>query len=436
MKKWIFVFAALFVLSCQHVERDIAGTKVGPKFGKKVIRNYFQSVPPEERADILGRAEVFTENFDVNSIAKANIIENVQQFCGAPYKFEKAHVQEQLRSSGDDFKQGQVFESYKWAPVECDYHADTDKSMSGGSIKFLCDFADTKSKEGKTTKKVRYADDTYSVLDSEVVETIIASNLAKLIGFPTKTFCPATIHCKGCPSSRPWKDERASKPAGRSTHRFEWALVEDAVEAYTVSTKYTGNAPLGVEWDEIKNVKAQNDAEKRRMLIEREAWILWVHFVQNTDNGGFNNRLSCLEAEETSNEAYQCKKSIVYTHDHGHSFYRHMNYRKWAGIPVFQKSVPNGGCRAGLTADNVPGRGQLKGLMLGPEISAEARDLLYDRLSRLTDQQWVDLFQLARGEEATSVRTSTWLNDIKKKLNQMKSAHCLPFAAGKSVLFN
>ena len=284
-----------------------------------------------------------------------------------------------------------------------------------------------------------YAADNLRPLDSgsEVVETMLASNIAKLIGLPTKSFCPAVITCNGCPSSNPWRDDRASKPASKSKVQMDWTLVEDPAEAYIVSAKYEGNVPNGVDYVELKNVKADTPERKKELLINREAWMLWVNFIQNTDMGAFNIRLLCDEYEKTADDKYECRHSSVYAHDYGHSFYRHLTYSKWSGIPVFQKSDKKSGCRAGLNQKTTPwGNIGLKGIILGAEFSSEARDILVGKLSRITDEQWVTLFQISRAEEATKVKSSTWLSDIKKKIQQMKSADCLPFDAGKSVLFN
>ena len=438
MKIGLFLVLGCLFFSCQHtntLEREPAGGKLGSRWGKKAVKEYFLNATPEERNEALARAEIFTEAWRVDQVPQVDLVGETQLRCGPDYKMLPAKVQVEDRFSSGDFSSSKTFESYQWSKVSCDYHPDVEKSMGGGSTKFLCDFPDTEAPDSKRTKKVRYASSSSDPLDSEVVESTIASNLARLIGLPTKMFCPARISCKGCPSSNPWRDDRAAKGPGRKTIDFDWALVESTVEAYIISTKVQGNAPNGLNWSELKNVKADSEDERQKKLIEREAWLLWVSFLQQTDAGDFNLRLICLEPEKTQDEKYSCKRPAIYVHDYGHSFYRHLTYSKWAKIPVFSRSDANSGCRLGFNKDELPRRAAIDGIILGAEISAEARDLLLARLSAVSDSQWITLFQMARAEEATERTSAEWLKDVKKKLQNMRSAQCLPFAAGKSVLF-
>ncbi|MCC2678235.1 MAG: hypothetical protein K0R29_811 [Pseudobdellovibrio sp.] len=437
------LFTALILLSsCQLTQvattgdRDPASTKLGDKFGKKAVRDYFKSVTAEERNDALARSLVFTTEYDPEKVASVDVIAATTEACGPAYQYQKGIVEvEKNDPFGHSFPSSTRYASTKWPKIECQYHADTEKSMSGGSTKFLCDFADERVKGGVQTRKVRYPSDSDDPLDSEVVETTLAFNLAKLVGLPTKSFCPAVVSCKNCPSANPWRDDRGSKGPGKKTYEFPWALIETDLPSYIISTPTTGNAPNGVEYEEVKVVKADTEEARKKMLIEREALMLWINFIQNTDAGGFNHRVGCLAYEKTPEEKYYCTKPVFLLHDHGHSFHRHFNYSAWAKIPVFQRSEKNSGCRFGLDKDSAPKRGALKGIILGAEVSAEARDFLYERLSRVTEQQWKDMYHLARAEEATKVRTEQFLKDIRKKLNEMKAANCLPFDMGKSVLF-
>lgn len=424
--KLIYILAAtLFVFSCQQSPvRDIAGEK----FGKKSVRDYFKSVSEDERSDALSRAELFVNNYDPEKVAQINIVGDLHQLCGEPYRYQQTQV-----SDFSDFAKAPKA-SYTWPVIPCNYSADTEKKMSGGSAKFQCDFVNPESKDGIATRKIKYANYSNDPLRSEVVETIIAFNLAKLVGFHTNVYCPAILECQNCPNSTPWNSQRASVAGSNKKYRIEWSLIERPLAAYMVSTRSSGNAPRGVDWGELKLVKTDTEDERKRILIEREAWMLWIHFLAHTDAADFNQRLSCLKAESLRDEKYSCKQPILYTHDYGHAFYRHLDFFKWSRLPVFQDSDQNAGCRAGMTKDNIPGQSPLKGVILGAEISAEARDLLVQRLGRVTDDQWKTLYQLARAEEASTYNTGDFLNVIKRKIKQMNNANCLPFAAGKSVL--
>ncbi len=428
MKDLILLALVSFLVSCQFSPvRDVASDK----FGKKSVRDYFKNVSEEQRNEALSRAELFSKDYDPAKVAQIDIVSNLAEICGAGFSYNRNQVSDYNENSS----YRAPVNSYQWPTVSCNYHADVEKKMGGGSTKFLCDFPDAKSKDGVVTKKIKYADSPMDPISSEVVDTTVAFNLAKLLGFHSNNYCPAIINCKNCPNSNPWRSQRASVPPSNKTVKFEWAIIEKPIEAYVITTPISGNAARGVEWEEIKLVKNDSEDERKRILIEREAWILWVHFLQHTDAYASNQRLSCLKAESDAAGKYVCKTPILYNHDYGHSFYRHMHFSKWADNPVFQSGEKNAGCKAVLTKDYLPKQSPMKGVILGAEISAEARDVLVERLSRVTDDQWITLFRIARAEEAAKVTSETWLKAVKRKISQMKSASCLPFSAGKSVLW-
>ena len=160
MKK-IFLISFVFTLaSCQspstHLsERDIASSKFGSKFGKKAVRNYFLSLTLDERNEILSRAEIFDQNYDPQKISQVDVLTEIQKNCPAPFSYQKAVVEVQDRlASSDNFNQSHTVDSYKWGQIQCEYHPDVDKSMGGGSTKYLCDITDAESKDGKSTKKL------------------------------------------------------------------------------------------------------------------------------------------------------------------------------------------------------------------------------------------------------------------------------------------
>jgi hypothetical protein len=71
---------------------------------------------------------------------------------------------------------------------------------------------------------------------------------------------------------------------------------------------------------------------------------------------------------------------------------------------------------------------------LSPAISSEARDLLVQRLELVTDVQWLTAFKIGRIEELLGITSNDWLTTLKKKIEQMKTASCLPFDTHTSSL--
>jgi hypothetical protein len=78
--------------------------------------------------------------------------------------------------------------------------------------------------------------------------------------------------------------------------------------------------------------------------------------------------------------------------------------------------------------------------LLGARISAEARDELARRLRRVTDQQWADLYLVARIDKAQqeanlpAISIQAWISGMKRKIRSMEEAQCLPFDEGSSAL--
>lgn len=394
-------------------------------------KDYFKNVSQQERDEYLARAEIFVPTYDPAAVAQMNLVSDLAGACGDPYGFRHVRLV--------DERQREVAITYLWNEVGCNYRPDTEKKMSGGSPKFLCDFD---GPDGITTEKVKYAYQDQQPLEhgSEVIETMLGFNLARLMGFHTNIYCPAVLNCVGCSSAHPWEDNRAQGRVSRNTYKKQYAIVEQSIDAYKVSVPTTANAPNGVDYNEIGNTSGENESERRRRLIEREAWMLWVHFIQHTDAGHFNNRLGCAEYREDGPGRYHCTKPILYTHDYGHSFHFHMSYDRWAAIPALIPAGENG-CRGGLTPERLPRKSFFKRrnapgnpVILNAVISSEARDVFVERMSRISDDQWIMLFQLARGEEAVKKKSAEWLQVIKRKIAEMRAAPCLPFDSGKSVL--
>ncbi len=401
---------------------------------KKQMKTALESLTPAERLEYLSHAEVFNRKYDPEAVKNIDVIADVEESCGLSYRTATQEV--------------------TWPQVQCQFHADTEKSMGGGSSKFLCDLPeDTKVKVRYAPKKNPYTG------ESEVVETILGETLAKLVGFPSKRACPAEVTCINCPNSDPWNNkelfrssDHSSAPGvpGRKAY-FPFAMLEKNIKAFHISSAYKGNAPDGVHWPELK-VIAQNiaPAERRRMMIEREVMVLWIHFLMNPDAGPMNNRLSCMEKEaavnSTSTTKVTCERPLVYVHDYGHSFYEHFQFENYIKNPVLL-NAPNGGCYGILGQRNIlnirkntPIKNADGAFLLDARISSEARDELVARLNRITDRQWQALYDLARISKAqddagmSHIGVTDWIMGMKQKIRSMEEAKCLPFDEGSSLL--
>jgi hypothetical protein len=269
--------------------------------------------------------------------------------------------------------------------------------MGGGSSKFLCDIGE------KDKLKIRYAPkkNPYEG-ESEVVETILAAALGRLVGFSAKRDCPADLTCLDCPNSDPWNNQSSHKKsdhsavpgkAGAKIH-FPFTAIEHNLKAFHISTKTSDNAPNGVHWPELKIIsKNFSPEEQRRMLIEREVMMLWIHFLMNPDAGHFNNRLSCplksvtVVKDSKGKMQVSCQRPEVYVHDYGHSFYEHFQFQKYLQFDVLVSDPQKGGCYGVMTKANIRSiRGNTpllkddSAFLLGAKFSAESRDELVKRL--------------------------------------------------------
>lgn len=417
LKKFIWVFPLL--LSCQHSSlREPAEEKLG----KKEIKLHFRNLSEEERRTAIAKARITVTGFDASKISQVDVIADLQKRCGPLFKYQA--TQTQVRSeSGSDFRTVQIFE---WPKVQCTYQQD-DGGLSGMSSKFLCAFPDPEGKK-PDVRKVKYAANPNQPLSSEVFETVLATNIANLLGFYADTFCPAQIVCQNCPSGNPWKDNRASVPPGTSSQNFQWAIVENPVKGFTMTNPGEGDKPQGLQWDELKTVSASSREEEKQMRVEREAWMLWINFLRHWDADAHNQRLSCLDAD-TVNGSPTCRNSIAYTHDYGLSFPR-MNLSFWS-----KEALRSEGNRCQGTLEKaLIGGNPGEGAILHPFISSEARDLLLSRLKQVTDKQWLSFLQLARVGEVTPTESSEWLRAIHKKIEKLEKVSCESMDSGSSVL--
>lgn len=410
--KLILLLWVSLIFSCQHSTRIVAG-----KFGSKSERDYFSQISSAERADILHRAEVFvSESRPIESI---DVIEDVlKKECSTSF----------------NYRNGQ---SIQWPEQSCTYVPDKDKKMGGGSSKFLCEFQDPSDKKGSVVKTVKYSTKSWGVFSGEVHDVLLATNLAKLMGFPVTYYCPVRIKCKNCPSDNPWKNNHGADPGKEGSEvYFEYAMIGKKINAAVVSESSSGNSPIGVGWNEIKSVSVDSEDQKRRMLIERETWMLWTHFLQNTDHYSQNTHLAC-ESSKISDDGqrYFCEKPLLYTHDYGYAFHNHLNLTQWEKYPTLVESG-SAKCEGILSRKitKLKARDAVEGLILDSNISEESKSLFLEKIQKITDEQWRTTFQLAHAREISLWSAEDFLMTVKRKISELQSMRCSSFDEKKTVL--
>lgn len=413
--KLILIFLFLIVFSCQHSSRVLAG-----KFGTKNERDYFSQISSAERAEALQRAEVFTAlNKTDKPVQQLDLIEDIlKKECAVDFEYR----------NGQDIH---------WPEQTCTYVPDTERKLGGGSPKFLCAFEDPSHKKDVVIKSVKYSNKNWGFFSGEVQEVLLATNLAKLMGFPVTYYCPVRIQCKNCPSENPWKQGHSSEAAreGAGVY-FEYAMIGKKINAAVISEDSKSNSPNGVGWNEIKTVNASSEEEKRRLLIEREAWMLWTHFLQLTDHHAQNTHLVCEKSKlNEDGESYFCEAPVLYTHDYGYAFNNHLNLVQWEQYPTLVHSR-SGLCEGILSKrfTKLKARDAVEGLILDSSISEDAKNLFLEKILSITDEQWRSAYQLAKAQSISNRNANDFLQIVKAKISELQAIKCSRFDEKKSVL--
>lgn len=388
---------------------------------KTQINLLLKDLSPQERLESISRAEVVDEKIDSIHRNNPEQISNIDMFselnaiCG-----------------NNGLKYGAKDDSYvNWPQINCKYHQDN-KSLGGATNKFYCDFKET-NKKGETIikkRKVKYSS-YFSVSRSELVPTILASTISRMLGFPTESYCPAIVKCENCSSDDPWKDKSSAAPSDE-THKFKYAWIEKPIDLMTITSKSKNVS--GFNWNELVHIQDTPSKTSREKLIEREAWLLWINFLADTDAHQLNERLSCKKASMSNGKVY-CEKPIIYTHDYGHAFYYRFKYDKWKDHnPLLQGN--DGKCYGGLTSKLLKSeRGNTQdGIHVSPSISSEARDFLVSRLKRITKKQWQDMFRISNAEQIYRVDSNEFTDVIINKIISMERTHCDNFDQRTSTL--
>ncbi len=377
---------------------------------KDSLKESLKKTPVETRTQWLKEAKVFDDSF-----IKKHLSENASEFslsefikktCGSsfPYSFSEK-------------------ENVPWPTVQCTY--EQSKRVLGGSTnKFLCNFKE-KNKSGEDrvkTRKVKYLAFT-GIKNSELVPTLLAGYGAKLMGLPTDLYCPAKIDCENCSSNMPYEFGKGQAAPSADTHTFPDAMVEFSPSLLTVEPNIPRSNPRrahGVKIEDAFEV-FENDSQ----LVDREAWLLWLNFITESDPIPSNQKLVCRDAELNSQSEIVCKDPMIFTTDYGQSFHQRFQFQNWKKVPALRLAA-NGQCITGMDLDffkQIRGWKETK-TWLGRPISRSAQQKFLSRIKLITDTQWLDIARFANIQRLYKVSPQEFLTAIRERISAIEKLDC------------
>jgi hypothetical protein len=318
----------------------------------------------------------------------------------------RAQVWTKTNVRGMDLKTGPIGKG-AFAPeatVNCEW---VDKKMTGRSPKFTCVIPPDDEVKVK-----------YGPTNDEVYAEVAATRLLWALGFGADRMYPVKVVCKGCPPD----------VVGTEV---------SAIERKMDGTEIESDIETGWAWRELDLVDPDKGGAPR---AHRDALKLMAVFLQHTDSKSVQQRLLCLDAEETKDrdkdngkgkdDNGSCKESFMLMQDVGLTFGRatssnntaakSTNLKEWASVPIWKDP---GRCVANM-------KKSLTGTLKNPVISEEGRKFLAGLLTQLTDQQLRDLFEVARfaRRPAEPDRPATtidqWVETFKRKRTEIVDHVC------------
>lgn len=378
------------------------------------IGKYFKNLSQAKRAELAAELKVTPDRGEAAGVSMVDILNRDCGFLGTYTKDQRGHI---LKPK-----------------VVCQYHADTDRDLDGGTPKFYCEFPI--QSENSKVLKVKYA---YSLDHSgkEIAPAGAVSLMAKLLGFKTDTFCPAEVFCDGC-APDPWGDgpngqDRSSEPARVGAKaKFKLSVVEIKLPGWKLSVPRNGaRKPLGFEWEEMWNLpKNLSELDKKKELTERKAYMLWINLLNHTDADAHNNRLICEEIKTplVDMEKPICLRVAGYVHDYGDALNR-MKLNSFSIKPIFLSSgfdwshpfdslsAKKGSCIGALSGG--------EGAIRHAEYFEADRLSLLNKLDQLSEVQLVEIFDLIEVEKVDPDSTAqSWAQVFMKKKEELKNSRC------------
>lgn len=274
---------------------------------------------------------------------------------------------------------------------------------SGATPKFDCVF------EGGERLKVKYGK------NPEIHSEAAATRLLSALGFGAdRIFLVRTLRCFGCPDDPGGVKPGAAVDVTRYTD-FTIVSVERRLPGLAIGDD-------GWKWDDLDKAQAFGRGAPRE---HRDALRLMAVLLNNWDNRGENQRLTCLPEGYPPGPGGHCGKAVAYMHDVGGTFgrvggdskdERKLDLAGWSAVPVWKDRAT---CTVGIKSP------RLHGASFGEaQISESGRRFLADRLTALSPQQVTDLFEgawVAEYAEASpeSRDVAGWVAAFQSKVRQI-----------------
>ena len=288
--------------------------------------------------------------------------------------------------------------------VTCRYHPE---ELSGASPKFAC-------LRGDEELKVKYGGN-----NAEVYAEVAATRLLWALGFGADTMYPVRVICDGCPQSL----------AGMPRENDQWLFDPATIERKMNAREFPENDTWS--WRELESIREELGGAPR---AHRDALKLLAVFLQHTDTKPQQQRLVCLDEAPAGADdaAAPCLKPFMMINDLGLTFGRAntfnvnamgMNLVQWAATPIWREE--------GACVGNLPK--SFTGTLENPPISEAGRAFLAGLLTKLSDKQIGDLFEVSRVtlrlREPDKARSGyatigEWVDAFKQKREQIVNRRC------------
>jgi hypothetical protein len=375
-------------------------------------KEYYSKLDPKLRRLALAKSEVMKplnsttvqEEDDKNNLTdKIDIVKYLSEKCGFEYTRDANGLPQRPQ-------------------VKCRYQpkSELDK-FNGMTAKFDCKFTqiDENLAAKEKTRKVKYDPKKYDGGGhKEIPQAILGTQIARLLGFHTGTYCPVDLTCLDCPSENPWSQSNSSAPAvSGQTIEFKNVVVDAKMKGFKIEDpKNKTNQKLqGVSFRDLNKYYPKIDrATQLQMRDERDALTIWINFVVSQDADQHNNKLFCLKSKAVENANPECLRSAFVINDYGNSF-GYTDSDTKLQISKFARSVVT---RSGDQLSTIGASGNA-GASYHP-LSAEGVDLFVKHAEAITDQQLRDIFHLAQIDKVSDAGVTEWIQAFRRKVDKLK----------------
>jgi len=292
--------------------------------------------------------------------------------------------------------------------VTCTYVA---RKLSGATPKFDCRI------DANDEVKVKYG-----LENGEVYGEVVATRLLWALGFGADRMYPVRVVCRNCPSNL----NGTGVTHGRGEVVFDPAVIERKAPGAAIET----HENEGWSWKELDLVDEHAGGAP---IAHRDALKLLAAIMQHTDSKAEQQRMVCLDQGAKGHVADGCERPFMLINDLGNTFgvatmlnraaKSSVNLERWSEAPVWRDKE---GCTAYLPKS-------LTGTLENPMISDAGRTFLAGLLSRLSDKQLHDLFEVARVELRTNPEAKKdaprpsideWVSVFKRKRDEVANRRC------------